>query len=219
MASARGSRAPGVSPKGRAMVVRNVTLSGLQATCQFLERNVREMAEQSRRGWSRAAHAQGRSHDARDSRNRFASKHAHSHSLSPRRMRMRAAGCSRVASSVSPPLRAATPAGRGRRARHVASGAVIACATAMATPDSTSTDAPSAARAELARGLDAARLAPQAAAPRRRSSTWPPARSTPPSRARDRLGEHTPYNHYALLADAWLHGRQDLAARPSALRA
>jgi hypothetical protein len=26
-----------------------------------------------------------------------------------------------------------------------------------------------------------------------------------------RLIEHTPYNHYALLADAWLHGRQDLA--------
>jgi hypothetical protein len=29
-----------------------------------------------------------------------------------------------------------------------------------------------------------------------------------------RLGEHTPYNHYALLADAWLHGRQDLAHGP-----
>ncbi len=28
---------------------------------------------------------------------------------------------------------------------------------------------------------------------------------------RDRLVEHTPFNHYALLADAWLHGRQDLA--------
>ena len=26
-----------------------------------------------------------------------------------------------------------------------------------------------------------------------------------------RLTEHTPFNHYALLADAWLHGRQDLA--------
>jgi len=32
----------------------------------------------------------------------------------------------------------------------------------------------------------------------------------------DRLGEHTPYNHYALLADAWLHGRQDLAHGPPA---
>ena len=27
-----------------------------------------------------------------------------------------------------------------------------------------------------------------------------------------RLSEHTLYNHYALLADAWLHGRQDLPA-------
>ena len=27
-----------------------------------------------------------------------------------------------------------------------------------------------------------------------------------------RLAEHTAYNHYALLADAWLHGRQDLPA-------
>jgi hypothetical protein len=27
-----------------------------------------------------------------------------------------------------------------------------------------------------------------------------------------RLSEHTAYNHYALLADAWLHGRQDLPA-------
>jgi hypothetical protein len=31
---------------------------------------------------------------------------------------------------------------------------------------------------------------------------------------RDRLVEHTQYNHYALLADAWLHGRQDLASGP-----
>ncbi len=30
----------------------------------------------------------------------------------------------------------------------------------------------------------------------------------------ERLGEHTPYNHYALLADAWLHGRQDLPNGP-----
>ncbi len=29
-----------------------------------------------------------------------------------------------------------------------------------------------------------------------------------------RLFEHTPFNHYALLADAWLHGRQDLAHGP-----
>ncbi len=33
---------------------------------------------------------------------------------------------------------------------------------------------------------------------------------------RERLAEHTPYNHYALLADAWLHGRQDLANGPPA---
>jgi hypothetical protein len=29
-----------------------------------------------------------------------------------------------------------------------------------------------------------------------------------------RLIQHTQYNHYALLADAWLHGRQDLASGP-----
>lgn len=29
--------------------------------------------------------------------------------------------------------------------------------------------------------------------------------------ARQTLTDHTPFNHYALLADAWLHGRQDLA--------
>jgi hypothetical protein len=32
----------------------------------------------------------------------------------------------------------------------------------------------------------------------------------------DRLTEHTPYNHYALLADAWLHGRLDLRDGPPA---
>jgi hypothetical protein len=30
----------------------------------------------------------------------------------------------------------------------------------------------------------------------------------------DRLVRHTPYNHYALLAEAWLHGRQDLPNGP-----
>ncbi len=30
----------------------------------------------------------------------------------------------------------------------------------------------------------------------------------------ERLARHTPFNHYALLADAWLHGRQDLANGP-----
>jgi hypothetical protein len=30
----------------------------------------------------------------------------------------------------------------------------------------------------------------------------------------DRLMHHTPYNHYALLADAWLHGRQSLPNGP-----
>jgi hypothetical protein len=29
-----------------------------------------------------------------------------------------------------------------------------------------------------------------------------------------KLGQHTSFNHYALLADAWLHGRQDLAHGP-----
>lgn len=33
---------------------------------------------------------------------------------------------------------------------------------------------------------------------------------------RERLSEHTPFNHYALLADAWLHGRQDLPNGPPA---
>jgi hypothetical protein len=32
--------------------------------------------------------------------------------------------------------------------------------------------------------------------------------------AGDRLTTHTPYNHFALLADAWLHGRHDLAGGP-----
>lgn len=31
---------------------------------------------------------------------------------------------------------------------------------------------------------------------------------------RDRIFEHTPYNHYALLADAWLHGQLDLRGPP-----
>src|SRR5690349_3342159 len=32
--------------------------------------------------------------------------------------------------------------------------------------------------------------------------------------ARDRLHSHTPANHFALLADAWLHGRLDLGGPP-----
>ena len=32
--------------------------------------------------------------------------------------------------------------------------------------------------------------------------------------AGDRLTQHTPYNHYALQADAWVHGRQDLLGGP-----
>jgi hypothetical protein len=32
----------------------------------------------------------------------------------------------------------------------------------------------------------------------------------------ERLTEHTPYNHYALLADAWTHGRLDLPSGPPA---
>ncbi len=32
----------------------------------------------------------------------------------------------------------------------------------------------------------------------------------------NRLTAHTPFNHFALLADAWLHGRQDLAGGPPA---
>ncbi len=34
------------------------------------------------------------------------------------------------------------------------------------------------------------------------------------SAARDRILEHSPYNHYALLADCWLHGRLDMAGPP-----
>ncbi|MCC6528284.1 MAG: hypothetical protein IT373_36910 [Polyangiaceae bacterium] len=33
---------------------------------------------------------------------------------------------------------------------------------------------------------------------------------------RDRLASHSPYNHYALQADAWLHGRLDLGGPPPA---
>jgi hypothetical protein len=32
----------------------------------------------------------------------------------------------------------------------------------------------------------------------------------------ERLAQHTPFNHYALMADAWLHGRQDLPHGPPA---
>ncbi len=38
----------------------------------------------------------------------------------------------------------------------------------------------------------------------------------PRGRGPARLGDHTQYNHYALLADAWLHGRQDLPGGPPA---
>lgn len=34
--------------------------------------------------------------------------------------------------------------------------------------------------------------------------------------APDRLAYHTPYNHFALLADAWIHGRLDLGGPPPA---
>ncbi len=34
--------------------------------------------------------------------------------------------------------------------------------------------------------------------------------------ARERLTTHTPYNHFALLAEAWLHGRLDLGGPPPA---
>ena len=34
--------------------------------------------------------------------------------------------------------------------------------------------------------------------------------------APERLRGHTPYNHFALLADAWIHGRLDLAGPPPA---
>ncbi len=34
--------------------------------------------------------------------------------------------------------------------------------------------------------------------------------------ARQTLTEHTPFNHYALQADAWLHGRQDIDGGPPA---
>jgi hypothetical protein len=34
--------------------------------------------------------------------------------------------------------------------------------------------------------------------------------------ARERLVQHTPFNHFALLADAWIHGRLDLGGQPPA---
>ena len=32
--------------------------------------------------------------------------------------------------------------------------------------------------------------------------------------AGERMLKHTPYNHYALMADAWAHGRHELAGGP-----
>lgn len=32
--------------------------------------------------------------------------------------------------------------------------------------------------------------------------------------AGDRMARHTPYNHFALMADAWIHGRHDLGGQP-----
>lgn len=74
--------------------------------------------------------------------------------------------------------------------------------------------------------------APSASAPKAEAPKAPPPWFTPESRARrlliaaglyvvcvcvfasvagkHRLSDHTPFNHYAHLADAWLHGRQDL---------
>jgi hypothetical protein len=99
--------------------------------------------------------------------------------------------------------------------RRVRSGAVIACATAMATPDSTSTSAPTAApspaRSAWAQPGSRRRRLLLAAIVYLAASVVYAAFA-----GRERLGEHTPFNHYALMADAWLHGRQDLAHGPPA---
>lgn len=72
--------------------------------------------------------------------------------------------------------------------------------------------------------LDLARLGGPPGTPERRAAGWWTAGvlyaaltvvyfSTA---APERLGAHTPFNHFALLADAWLHGRLDLGGQPPA---
>jgi hypothetical protein len=92
---------------------------------------------------------------------------------------------------------------------------MVACAAAMATPDPSSTEARGPARASVLRSWT------QPGTRRRRllvagcvyvvASVVFAAFAGP-----ERLGQHTAFNHYALLADAWLHGRQDLPHGPPA---
>ena len=111
---------------------------------------------------------------------------------------------------------------------------MIACAAAMATPDPTSTEPEVPPSPLPAPAPEVAPTAPRAAERPSRIARW----MRPGSRRRrvalaavvylvaiavfaglagpERLAEHTQYNHYALLADAWLHGRQDLAKGPPA---
>src|SRR5271170_3743220 len=94
---------------------------------------------------------------------------------------------------------------------------MVACATPMAIPNSPSTRAatpsshPTSAVARLMRPESRRRRILLAAFVYLAASVVYAAIA-----GGDRLGEHTPYNHYALLADAWLHGRQDLAHGPPA---
>ena len=110
---------------------------------------------------------------------------------------------------------------------------VIACAASMATPDPSLMEAPASSPLRTSSSPEVPSTSPSAAA-RRKSlvARWVP----PGSRGRrlalatfvylaaiavyaglagrDRLAEHTAFNHYALFADAWLHGRQDLPNGP-----
>ena len=86
----------------------------------------------------------------------------------------------------------------------------------MATPDSASSVRPPRRRTSSARWTRRTRAAGGSCSPC--SSTSSRAGSTRPSPARSGWASTRAFNHYALLADAWLHGRQDLAARPAGLR-
>ncbi|MBX3206881.1 MAG: DUF2029 domain-containing protein [Labilithrix sp.] len=102
-------------------------------------------------------------------------------------------------------------------------------------PPSSSPRAPSTAAPATAKAAPAASKPPSPAAPGGPSRSLLERWMIPESRSRrlliglaiylaclivyalmagDRLAKHTPFNHYALLADAWLHGRHHLLGNP-----
>src|SRR5271163_2476711 len=99
-------------------------------------------------------------------------------------------------------------AGSSRRA---AQGAVIACATGMAglMTDTSQNASRTSLRDGWTRPGSLRRRLLLAAFVYATASAVYAAFAGP-----ERLAEHTPYNHYALMADAWLHGRQDLPHGP-----